>query len=560
MKNATLAILFFGLVAAPVLKAQTLQDALKLTDNERYAKAQGVYKELIAKEPTNGDYFFYYGDNYFRNGDPDSARIMYKKGAEVNPTNPLPSIGLGKVSQYAGNLDEASKSFVQAKSLISTQAKTMSQKKQAEAYLRMADAYINAPSPNKNLDEALKALDAAEKADPTNPEVFLLRGDYLLEKDAVNGTPAIKVYEKAASLDPKSAKAQLRIGQLWVRANNLTSGVENFQKAIALDSNFAPAWRAKGDVLLRAKKLEGAKASYIKYLQLNNEPGARLRYASALYLSNEYKSALAELETVRKQDSTQILLWRLLTYCYYETGDYAHAKYAYEKYFKMTTDKPNWRIVSYDYEYRGKTNSKLGQDSLGLLDVQKAYDMDTTRRQLLFDMGGIAYKWKKYDLAAQYFQKKINTGEVTASDYLNLGRAYYSMKNYALADSSFGMVIQKQPSASAGYFWRARARLATDTIEDKAGLTKGLAKQDYEKHIDMVMALTAADKVEKNKKDLIESYSYLGFYHYVRKNYGCAKYYYQEIQKLDANNEKAKTGLADKGVAAATAADPATCK
>jgi tetratricopeptide (TPR) repeat protein len=436
----------------------------------------------------------------------------------------------------------------------------MPAKKQAESYLRIAEAYINAPNPNKNLDEASKLIDAAEKLDPTNPEVFLLRGDYLLEKDAVNGTPAIKQYEKAATLDPKSPKAQLRIGQLWVRANNLTSGVENFQKAIDLDSTYAPAWRAKGEVLLRAKRLESSKAAFVKYLQLNDEPGARLRYASALYLSNDFKNALAELETVRKQDSTQILLWRLLSYCYYETGDYAHAKYAVDKYFRMTTSMPNWRIVSYDYEYRGKTTSKLGQDSLGLIDMQKAYDMDSTRRQLLFDMGGIAYKWKKYDLAANYFQKKINTGEVTASDYLNLGRAYYSMKNYAMADSSFGMVIQKQPSAAAGYFWRARARLAVDTVEDRAGLTKGLAKPDYEKHIELVMAGTAPDKVERNKKDLIESYSYLGSYHFDRKNYGCSKYYYQEIQKLDPNNEQAKVGLADKAIAAATAADPATCK
>src|SRR5574340_99823 len=76
--------------------AQTLQDAIRLTDNEQYPKAKTTFEQLTAKEPTNGDNFFYYGDLLLKSDDPEGAKAQFQKGIDINATNPLVHIGMAR--------------------------------------------------------------------------------------------------------------------------------------------------------------------------------------------------------------------------------------------------------------------------------------------------------------------------------------------------------------------------------------------------------------------------------------------------------------------------------
>ena len=66
MKNFVLAGLAIASISVNGL-AQTLQEAITKTDNERYEAASADFKSLVAKEPTKGDNYFYFGENYFKN-------------------------------------------------------------------------------------------------------------------------------------------------------------------------------------------------------------------------------------------------------------------------------------------------------------------------------------------------------------------------------------------------------------------------------------------------------------------------------------------------------------
>ena len=108
--------------------SQSLQDAVKLTDSEQFEKASSAFQSLIQREPTNGDNFFFYGENYFRQEfldssfkavDLDSARIVYEIGMKKNPGNPINYIGAGKVMWYQSNSEGAKKQFFDAVQIIS---------------------------------------------------------------------------------------------------------------------------------------------------------------------------------------------------------------------------------------------------------------------------------------------------------------------------------------------------------------------------------------------------------------------------------------------------------
>jgi len=190
--------------------AQSLQDAITKTDNERFESAAVDFRNLIAKEPSKGDHYFYYGENFFKRGDLDSAQVYYAKGAELNATFPLNYVGLGKVLWFKGIQPEAKTQIFKAT--------TLGGNKNAEVIRKIAEIYINADQ--KNLDEAINLLNVAIKLEPKNQESYLLLGDALLEKNPTDGGPAMKNYSKASELNPKSPKGDLRSGKLYQRGQN----------------------------------------------------------------------------------------------------------------------------------------------------------------------------------------------------------------------------------------------------------------------------------------------------------------------------------------------------
>lgn len=159
---------------------------------------------------------------------------------------------------YAGKDADAKTAFFKAA--------TLSNNKNAEVMRKTAEAYINAPQ--KNPDEAIKLLTNATKIDSKNPDNFILMGDAVLEKNPTDGGPAIKNYNQATALDPKSAKGILRTGKLYERGQNYQLALDLYKQAIAADPNYAPAYREIAELYHKAKQDGKAIENYKKYLEL----------------------------------------------------------------------------------------------------------------------------------------------------------------------------------------------------------------------------------------------------------------------------------------------------
>ncbi len=522
MKNVNLMIAA-GLLFSGIAYGQTLNDAKRLTENEQFESAAKAFEQLIIAEPTNSSVYYYYGENYFQNDNAAQAKAMYQKGVSLNANSPINYIGLGKIEYINGNAAGATENF--------TKAKTLSQNKSAEVMMEIAEVYIN--SEKKNIAEAITLLNQAAKLEPKNPVVFMLIGDAYLEQN--DGNNAIVNYEKALGLDKKFTKAILREGKLYSRAKNYTLALDYYNKAIEIDSSFAPAFRERAELRFRAGQSEKAALDYKKYIALNPDLSAQVRFCEFEFVSKHYKSVCEEGPKVLSRDTTYINIYRVLGYSYYETGDYANGLLYMNKYFQkaMAAGKP---FLASDYEYLGKNQIK-NNDSLGVDNLQKVLEMDSTRTDLYSDMAAFLMKQKNYPKAIIYYDKKIalDTAKASPNDYLKLGQCYYNLKDFTKADTVFAKLIRVQPTSIYGYSYRARCKSQAD-LDTKLGL----AKPFYEK----VIEVGSAD-VEKNKKDLIEAYSYLGYYYMVAKDYPKAKENWKKVQELDPANEKATKALAD---------------
>ncbi len=509
------------LMFASNVKAQTLKDAITLTDNEQYEVADEAFKALLAKEPANGAYWFYLGENYWKGDKPDSAKYAYEKGLTAEPGNPINLVGIGKYKLETGNQIGAKADF--------DKALTMSGSKTSLVQSEVAESYV--ANRTKDISYAIKLLTNAISVDAKNPELYMLLGDAYSEQN--NGTLAAENYNKALDFDKKAVKAIVKKGQLYKRSTNFEGAASEFESAISLSPNYAPAHRELGEAYFNLRKLEKAKEEYKKYLELSkNNNSARLRYASFLFLSADYPAVQAELNQISKDDPSNLGMLRLKAYTAFETNDTVNSKTYIDKVFEATND--NNRTIK-DYHYYGQILSKAGNDSLAAGYFEKSYSLDTTKTEVLNDLGNMYMKLKNYPLAVNAYERRVSYGKgLKSTDYFNLGKALYFSKDFARADSIFGKVNEMVPTWPNGYLWRAQSNAQLDP-DSKLGL----AKPHYEKYVEVALADTA--NVDKYKNGLIESYKYLGGYFYlIDKQTSTSKSYWQKVLELSPDDKQAK--------------------
>lgn len=523
--------------------AQTLQEAIKKSDNERYEAAAIDFRGLVARESNKGDNFFYFGENFFNSGNLDSANYYYQKGVELNATYPLNYVGLGKILWYKGNSADAKTQLFKAA--------TLGANKNAEVMRKTAEIYINAE--NKSLDEAISLLNAAIKLDSKNPENYILMGDALLEKNPTEGGPAIKQYDKASELNPKSPKGVLRSGKLYQRGRNYQLALDLYKKAEEIDPTYAPAFREKAELYYKAGQKNNAIESYRKYLQLNNSDEARERYASFLFANKQYAEAIAEIETLQTSGNNSLYLDRILGYSYAEVGDktdkeaYAKGLASLNKFFTKAGN--DFKYLGTDYKYKGILLAKTGSDSLGVLEIEKAIALDASNKtELLREIAKIQMKAKKYiKVMATY--ENLMAGEpknLTSQDWYEYGRSYYyeagnkqrekkdaeAAELFVKADTCFSKLTQLNVTYPMGYFWRGRVNTQLDPKDEKY-----LPKAHYEKALEVVKP----EEKMTYKSNVIEANLYLGS-HYAfskEKDLTKAKEYFKIVQELDPNNKAA---------------------
>ncbi len=512
--------------------SQTLDEAVKKTENERFDLAGENFRALILKEPTRADYYFYYGENACKHDDLDSANIIWKKGSEVDPLNPLNYVGLGKYLWFKGDTTSAN--------VFISKAFTLTKNKNTEVMRQVASIYIETPK-YKKLDAAISLLEKSIKLDPKNPDAFLLLGDALNEKTPENGSPAIKNYNLALELNPKSPKAIVRTAKLYQRAKNYELANSKYKEAQLLDPTYAPAYRENAELNMRFDQSSKAIENWKKYLALNNNTESRYRYATSLFSGKKYCEAIPELLTVQNNGFNNYYIERMLTYSYFECTEndlktnYLKGIESSDKFFKIV---PSDKILATDYKYKGLLLSKNGSDSLAIIELEKAYTLDIDKNfELMGDVAKMYSKAKKYNEAiiAYNLKSKGSFLNLTVAELNDLGKSYYwGLKDYKLADSCYAGVNLRSPTYAPAYLWRARSKYNLDTEK------KGLAKDYFIKYIEL---LTPEEfNAPANKKSIIEAAKYLGDY-FVNSKEGKdidqAKIYWEKVKLLDPTDKQA---------------------
>jgi tetratricopeptide (TPR) repeat protein len=544
IKKSLIGISLLVIGSAASGQVQDLNSALNMTYQEQFEAADNAFSALSAKEPANGKYYYYSGENQLASYFIDPVNIpfeaiakkaleRYNKGIAANPNEPLNYVGLGKVALIENNKTTADENFAKAMSYLPAKKvkSTLSKPDQATLLIRVADAYVQVGSKDTALVFGL--LRRAEALDSKNPELYLIRGDYWFYT-LNNGSRAAENYKRSQDFAPQSKRARVRLGQLYTRIRVYPDALNYYQEALTLDPSFAPAYLEMGFLYAKMNKPEESKDNFKKYLELSSSNiAAQRRYANMLIQTEDYKGAIEQISKIFTKDSVTFNdLNRAMAYSYFEEKQYPQAKYYIGKFF---TNAPEEKITAKDYAYFGRILVKNGQDSLGILKLTKSFAMDTTNLDLLTEVAVLYNKAKKYQAAGDTYKQKIQLSNGSANDYYKMGRAYFDAKNWTEADSAFAKVNRMSIDFEPAYLWRARvySNLDPDTKE-------GIAKPFYEKLVEKA----SIDSVKYNK-DILEAYNYLGYYYLVNKMYCESLGYWDKIAVLDPTNENAISAMKD---------------
>ena len=464
------------------------------------------------------------------------ALERYKNGITANPNEPLNYVGLGKVALIEKNNPVALENFAKALSYVSfIQAKkvksTIPKPEQATILIRVADAYVQVESKDSGM--VFDLLRKAESLDNKNPELYLIRGDYYIYT-LNDGSQAAANYKRSQDYSPQSTRARVRLGQLYTRIKVYPDALSYYQEALDIDPSFAPAYLEMGFLYAKTNQPEESKKYFKKYLDLSSSNiAAKRRYANMLIQTEDYKEAIVQIQQILATDSvTYNDLNRALAYSYYEEKQYPQANYYIAKFFK---NAPAEKVSSKDYLYYGRIQIKNGQDSLGIINLTKSFEIDSTNMDLLSEIAGAYIKSKRHQEAGDTYKLKIQSSTGGVNDYYKMGRAYFDAKNWTEADSAFAMVNRMSVDFEPAYLFRARVYSNLDP-DSKAGL----AKPYYE----ILIVKASADSV-KYSKDIIEAYSYMGYYYYLNKEYCVSLGYFDKILAIDPKNETALGALKD---------------
>ena len=316
-----------------------------------YEEAVKQLRPKVSANPDDPYGYYLLGTTLIESGDPESAEGIFSQGIEVKKRYALNHVGMARVFFAQNKQEEAAEKI--------DRAMYYDKGKDVNVKFAIAQAYLDA---NKLKDAEVLLRQAQMEADQ-DPRSYVMLGDYEYARGVSEF--ALDQYQKAIDIDPSYIPAYTRIGELQIneaskvegeedaaveqRSQLINEGLKFLNTAIEKDPEFAPSYQVRGDLMMRAGRYDQGKKDYEKYLTLTkNDLNAELNYGKFLFLSENYKEAIEQFNSI---DTVTGVKLRLLGMSERKLGNLDAAEKYMAQYFEMKA--PEFRIAD-DYETYGR--------------------------------------------------------------------------------------------------------------------------------------------------------------------------------------------------------------
>lgn len=420
------------------------------------------------------------GEEYFKAGDYEKAKIEYMKLLLLDPRNDLPFRRLGFIWEQEGALLRAAPFLLKARELAPNDITNR---------LTLARTFISL----SRTEEARKEVLAVLEQDPQQEEAVVLLADTDQTKEDLDYTD--QYLRKLPTSDYLSV--QLASANVAVQRADFKSAATSLERAAALDSKSPLPHLALAKLDLYQKKLSEAEQEFKTAVELAPiRSGARLKYAEFKMRNgagNDVKDLL--LDTVRRAPD-YLPAWCFLSQIALSSRQYDEAAKVLENVFSRDPQNPEARILEAEI-LLAKGDTKKA--------VERFEELDKTYKDVPF---------VNYQLACAYLQNN-NPGQATVAlthaiaakpDYLEaiLLRSQLDLQsgNASLAVASMTNILKQRPHLRQAELILTEAYLSLRQFEDAAAVIKDhvrVSPDDADAYYQLGLVLREGKKLDEAK-------------------------------------------------------------
>jgi|GEM_PF-658969 len=363
-------------------------------------------------------------------------------------------------------------------------------------------------------DLAKNILLKVEYTNYESKELFELLGDTWAKQKVVE--LALLNYDKAEAKDSLNKSIKFKTAELLYKEQRYTEAVNKFLQIVSIDSTDTTALFKTANIFFLAGKSEKKDAEkaaglyanaalyfdkYFKYV--TNNAVANYKAAKSNVEIRYYQKAYDYAHLAEQNEKNDKEVVKIIAVAAAWLGKYDESLSAYSKIDDSLLTKSDIR----DLIAAGRNSRTAKKDSIALLYFNKVLSIDSTYKDVYWEVATLNYTLGNYETAINFFDKFLVEKPNFEPAIRFKAFAYLNKKDYNKTREFLLEAIALNDTLVDTYFWLAQSYKAVDSL--------GRSADVMEKMISL-----CEGKEGLYKEKLLDAYGFLGQTAFEKKNYG----------------------------------------
>ncbi len=306
----------------------------------------------------------------------------------------------------------------------------------SQGYIWLARTYLAQDSIQKAENELYKGRALAEP----NAEIYILIGDiYTIKKQFA---AAEQQYARATEFDSTDVGLYMKLADAQMKARQYNPVAKTYGRILELEPENIVALRALGTLYVKAKKYPSALPILEKLYPLQPDSlDVQYAYVKTLFETRNYEKMIPIAEALFQRDASLSDVQSML-------GEAYKATKAFDRVVEIYSVRPVDSLTVDELVGLAKAYRSLDQFDRAVGTYETVLRRDSSRCDILYDLGTTYMKVKDYQKAVAMFAKKVacdtSSGYRFAS-HLNAAMSFMQLKDFKSAEENTLSSIALRP-------------------------------------------------------------------------------------------------------------------